>query len=91
LSKNIIYVHLLSIDIFHSLADANYVAGQLVDFVYLVGIATTLQAGRCEVRIPVGARVFFISLETSRQAVEPTQTPIQWASLFFPEGQAGRA
>jgi len=32
LSKNIIYVHLLTIDTFHSLAGANYVAGQLVDF-----------------------------------------------------------
>jgi hypothetical protein len=31
----------------------------------------------------------FISLKTSGHAVGPTQTPIQWVSLFFPECQAG--
>ena len=43
-----------------------------------------LRAGRSAVRIPVGARDFYLLQKTLRPALRPTQPPIPWVQGPFP-------
>jgi len=55
----------------------------------IIGIATGLPAGRSRVRIPVGAREFFL-LQNVELAVGSTQSPTQGVPAFFPvDGRPG--
>ena len=56
----------------------------------VVGIATTLHAGRSEGRMPVGQDIVLCS-KTPRPALAPTQRTIQWVPGLFPGGDTGGA
>jgi len=48
-----------------------------------VSTVTRLLVGESGVRIPTGEEIFLFS-ETSKQTIGPTQTLIQWETLFVP-------
>ena len=49
----------------------------------VVGVETRLRDGRPGFRIPVGGQEIFLFPKTPREALGPTQSPIQWAQGFF--------
>ena len=57
----------------------------------VVGMVTRLRTGRSGGSNYGRVKRFLSSLHLSRPAMEPTQPPVQWASLFFAGGKAAGA